>query len=87
MRSTMEVELTSLDTTIVEVVWLRELLMDLPIVEKPLSTIIKNYANQMVMTKVDSSKEYEVIKTHQETIKVSQKNEKLQSYYHGLYPH
>ena len=30
----MEAELTSLDTTTVEAAWLRELLMDLPIVEK-----------------------------------------------------
>ena len=33
-RSTMEAELTALDTTTVEAEWLRELLMDLPIVEK-----------------------------------------------------
>jgi hypothetical protein len=33
-RSTMEVELTALDTSTVEAEWLRELLMDLPVVEK-----------------------------------------------------
>ena len=33
-RSTIEAELTALDTATVEAEWLRELLMDLPIVEK-----------------------------------------------------
>ena len=33
-RSTMEAELTALDTATVEVEWLRDLLMDLPMVEK-----------------------------------------------------
>jgi hypothetical protein len=33
MRSNMEAELTTLDTTLVEAEWLRELLMDLPVVE------------------------------------------------------
>ena len=32
-RSTMEVELSALDTATVEAEWLRELLMDLPVVE------------------------------------------------------
>jgi hypothetical protein len=44
-RSTMEAELAALDTGTVEADWLRELLMDLPIVEKPLSTILINYNN------------------------------------------
>ena len=39
-RSTMEAELTALDTATVEAEWLRELLMDLPIVEKPLPAIL-----------------------------------------------
>ena len=34
MRSTIEAELTALDTATVEAEWLRELLMDLPIVKK-----------------------------------------------------
>jgi hypothetical protein len=33
----MEEELIALDTATVEADWLRELLMDLPIIEKPLS--------------------------------------------------
>jgi hypothetical protein len=57
MRSTMEAELTALDTATVEVNWLRELLMDLPIVKKPLSAILMNYYNQIVIVKVDSSKD------------------------------
>jgi hypothetical protein len=56
-RSTIEAELAVLDTTTVEADWLRELLMDLPIVEKPLSTILMNCDNQAVIVKVDSSKD------------------------------
>jgi hypothetical protein len=40
----------------VEADWLRELLMDLPIVEKPLPAIMMNCDNQTVIVKVDSSK-------------------------------
>jgi hypothetical protein len=54
-RSNMEAGLTGLDTSIVEVDWLRELLMNLPIVEKSLPTILMNYDNQMVIVRVDSS--------------------------------
>jgi hypothetical protein len=57
MRSTMEAELTTLDTTIVEVDWLHEFLMDLPIVKKSLSTILMNCNNQIVIVKVDSLKD------------------------------
>jgi hypothetical protein len=53
-RSTMEAELTTLDTTTVEPDWLRELLLDLSIVEKPLSTIFMNYDNQIVIVKLDN---------------------------------
>jgi hypothetical protein len=53
----MEVELTALDTTIMEADWFRELLMDLPIIEKPLLAILMNCDNQMVIVKVDSSKD------------------------------
>jgi len=56
-KSTMEVELTALDTAGTEVEWLRELLMDLPVVEKPVSAISMNYDNQTVITKVNSSKD------------------------------
>lgn len=39
-RSTMEAELLALDTSTVETDWLRELLIDLPIVEKPIPAIL-----------------------------------------------
>ena len=38
----MEAELTALDTATVEAEWLRELLMDLPVVEKPVPAILMN---------------------------------------------
>jgi hypothetical protein len=38
----MEAELTALDTTSTETEWLRELLMDLPMVEKPIPAILIN---------------------------------------------
>ena len=44
-RSTIEAELTALDTAIVEAEWLRELLMDLSVVEKPIPAISMNYDN------------------------------------------
>nr|CAE01619.3 OSJNBa0042L16.8 [Oryza sativa Japonica Group] len=56
-RSTMEAELTALDTATVEAEWLRELLMDLPVVEKPVSAILMNCDNQTVIIKVNSSKD------------------------------
>ena len=55
-RSTMEAELTALDTATVEAEWLRELLMDLPIVEKPIPAILMNCDNQTVIVKVNSQK-------------------------------
>jgi hypothetical protein len=56
-RSTMEAELTALDTATVEADWLHELLMDLPIIKKPLLAIMMNCDNQTVIVKVYSSKE------------------------------
>jgi hypothetical protein len=53
----MEVELVALDTATMKADWLRELLMDLPIIEKPLLAILMNYDNQTVIVKVDSSKD------------------------------
>ena len=50
-------ELTALDTATVEVEWLRELLMDLPVVEKPVPAILMNCDNQMVIVKVNSAKD------------------------------
>jgi hypothetical protein len=56
-RSTMEAELTALDTATVEAEWLRQLLMDLPVVEKPIPAIPMNCDNQTVIIKVNSSKD------------------------------
>jgi hypothetical protein len=57
MKSTIKAELAALDTATVEADWLRKLLMDLPIVEKPLLAILMNCDNQTVTVKVDSSKD------------------------------
>jgi hypothetical protein len=56
-RSTMEADLAALDTTTIEAEWLRDLLMDLPVVEKPISAILMNYDNKTVIAKVTSSKD------------------------------
>jgi hypothetical protein len=53
----MEVELTALDTAGSKVEWLRDLLMNLPVVEKLIPTISMNCDNQTVITKVNSSKD------------------------------
>jgi hypothetical protein len=56
-KSTMEAKLTALDTTSVETEWLRELLSDLPVVEKPILAILMNYDNQTMITKVNNAKD------------------------------
>jgi hypothetical protein len=53
----MKVELTALDTATVEAKWLRELLMDLSVVEKPIPPISMNCDNQIVIIKVNSSRD------------------------------
>jgi hypothetical protein len=63
-RSTMEAELAALDIATVEADWFRELLMDLPIVEKPLPIILMNCDNQMVIVKVHSSKDNMKLSRH-----------------------
>jgi hypothetical protein len=45
-RPTIKAELTALDTASVEAEWLRELLMDLLVVEKPVPAISMNCDNQ-----------------------------------------
>lgn len=52
----MEAELTALDTTIVESEWLRELLMDLHVVEKPVRAILLNCDIQTAVVDVNNSK-------------------------------
>jgi hypothetical protein len=44
-RSTMEAELAALDTATVEAEWLRELLMDLSVVEKQIPAILMSRDN------------------------------------------
>jgi hypothetical protein len=56
-RSTMEAELTTLDTASLEAEWLRELLMDLPVAEKHVPTISMTYDNQTMIIKINSSKD------------------------------
>jgi hypothetical protein len=51
----MEAELAGLDKASTEVEWLRELLMDLPVVEKPIPAILINCDNQTVIMKVMNS--------------------------------
>jgi hypothetical protein len=53
----MKAEITALDTATVESEWLRELLMDLPVVKKPVPAIRLNYDNQTVIVKVNNSKD------------------------------
>jgi hypothetical protein len=53
----MEAELAALDTATLEAEWLRELLMDLPVVEKPIPAILMNRDNQTMIAKVTSSKD------------------------------
>jgi hypothetical protein len=53
----METELTALDTAGTEAEWLRELLMDLPVVKKPISAISMNCDIQSVITKVNRSRD------------------------------
>ena len=42
----MKAKLIALDTTTIEAEWLHELLMDLPVVEKPVPAILMNCDNQ-----------------------------------------
>jgi hypothetical protein len=63
-RSTMEAELTALDTATVESDWLRELLMDLPVVEKPMPAILLNCDNQTVIVKVNNFKDNAKLSRH-----------------------
>jgi predicted TIM-barrel fold metal-dependent hydrolase len=63
-KSTMKAELTALDTAGAEVKWLRETLMDLPVLEKHIPAISMNCDNQIVITKVNSSKDNMKSKRH-----------------------
>jgi hypothetical protein len=56
-RSTIEAELTTIDNVTVKAEWLRELLTDLPMVEKPITAIPTNCDNHTMIVKVNSSKD------------------------------
>ena len=56
MKSIMKAELTALDTAGSEAEWLRDLLSNLPVVEKTIPAILINYDNQTVIAKVNSSR-------------------------------
>jgi hypothetical protein len=87
-RSIIEAKVVPLDTTTVEADWLRELLMDLPIVEKPLPSILMNYDNQMIIVKVDSSKDNMKSSRHiKKWLKSIRKMRNFRGYYIGLYPY
>ena len=87
-RLTIEVELTALDTAGVETEWLRELLMNLPVVGKPISAIFMNYDNQTVIIKVNSSKDNMKSTRHvKRRLKSVRKSRKLRSDSVGLCPH
>ena len=51
----MEAELTALNIATTKAEWLRELLMDLPVVKKPIPAILIDCDNQTVITKVRNS--------------------------------
>jgi hypothetical protein len=53
----MEAKLTALDTASVEAEWLRELLMGLLVVKKPIPAISMNCDNQTMIIKVNSSRD------------------------------
>ena len=82
----MKAELTALDTTTVEAEWLRELLMDLHVVEKPVTAILMNCDNQTLIVKVNSSKDNAKSSRHvKRRLKSVRKVEKLQSNKSDLY--
>jgi hypothetical protein len=81
----MEAELTALDTATIEAEWLCELLMDLPIVEKPIPAILMNCNNQTVIVKVNSSNDNMKSSRHvKKMVEICQKIEKSRSYSLGL---
>ena len=52
----MKAKLTTLDTASIEAKWLRDFLMDLPVVKKPIPSISMKCDNQTMIVKVSSSK-------------------------------
>jgi hypothetical protein len=79
----MEAELAAFDTATVEAEWLHELLMDLPIVEKPIPIILMNCDCQGEQFKG----QHEVIQACQEAVEVCQEIEKHRCHSFGLHPY
>jgi hypothetical protein len=74
---TMEAELVALESATIEAEWLKELLMDLPMVAKPVPTILFHCDNQSVITIVGNAKEKcKVLKTCETTNQISKIFEK-----------
>ena len=65
----MKAELTALDTAGSESEWLRDLLMDLPVVEKPIPTISINCDNQSMITKEDNMKSTRHVKRRLKSVR------------------
>jgi hypothetical protein len=55
-KSTIEAELVALESATIELEWMKELLMDLPMVAKPVPTILLHCDNQSVITIVGNAK-------------------------------
>jgi hypothetical protein len=56
-RSTKEAELVALDSAALEAEWLRDLLSDLPMLAKPIPTVLVYCDNTSVLLKVNSRKD------------------------------
>ena len=56
-RSTMEDELVALDSATIEAKWIRELLSDLHVLEKPIPAILTYCDNQTILVKAKSRKD------------------------------
>jgi hypothetical protein len=63
-KSTMEVELVALESATTEAEWLKELLMDLPMVAKLVPAILLHCDNQSVITIVGNAKENAMFSRH-----------------------
>jgi hypothetical protein len=63
-KSTMEAELVALESATTEAEWLKELLMDLPMVAKPIPVILLHCDNQSVITIVGNAKENSKFSRH-----------------------
>ena len=72
-KSTAEAELIALETATSEAEWLRELLMDLPLLEKPVPPILMYCDNQSMLAQVmntkDNSKSSKHIKRRHKTVR------------------